>query len=405
MKISDLSRVRWSGLLISCLMLLIFCTACFSSQHQRHPSNEVTFYGWGGDDQLNAWLDTQVAPLMREKHGITLTRVPMEMDQILAKLTAEQQAEKAEGTIDIIWINGENFASAKEKGLLYGPFADRIDSLQQYFSPTDSDVEFDFGVPTQGYEVPFGKSQLILVHDRAKTKQPPQTAAQLLSFAKEHPGQVTYPAPPDFTGSAFVRSLLYELVGYELLQDAPADKDALRTLLKPGMDYFVELAPYLWSEGTTYPATIGQLQNMFADGEVLLSMDYNPYHVAVQIEQGRYPNTAQTFLLKGGMVANAHYLTLARNAPNVEGAVTVINELLSPALQLSKFEQARYQPSLDLSRVSAEERALFEAVPIGEGVLSPTELSDKRLPELPSALIPLIEEIWLEEVVEQKKTR
>ena len=41
----------------------------------------------------------------------------------------------------------------------------------------------------------------------------------------------------------------------------------------------------------------------------------------------------------------------------------------------------------------------MHAVDIGQGVLTQEELLEHRLPEMPSALVPLLEEIWLEEVV------
>lgn len=50
----------------------------------------------------------------------------MDIDQILSKLSGEKQAGTEEGSVDVIWINGENFYSAKENGLLFGPFADQL---------------------------------------------------------------------------------------------------------------------------------------------------------------------------------------------------------------------------------------------------------------------------------------
>ena len=81
----------------------------------------VTFYGWGGDENRNNWLNTTVASYAKEHYDITLEVVGMNIDDILAKLSGEKQAGSARGSIDMIWINGENFYSAKENGLLYGP--------------------------------------------------------------------------------------------------------------------------------------------------------------------------------------------------------------------------------------------------------------------------------------------
>ena len=50
-------------------------------------------------------------------------------------------------------------------------------------------------------------------------------------------------------------------------------------------------------------------------------------------------------------------------------------------------------------KFTAEMEAKLDKVEIGKGVISQDELLSKRLPEMPSALVPIIEEIWAEEVV------
>ena len=87
---------------------------------EEAKGSTVTFYGWGGDEDLNKWLDDVFAPEMKEKYDITMERVPMDIDQVLSQLTGEVQAGEEDGSIDMIWINGENFKSAKENNMLYG---------------------------------------------------------------------------------------------------------------------------------------------------------------------------------------------------------------------------------------------------------------------------------------------
>ena len=82
----------------------------------------VTFYGWGGDENRNNWLNTTVADYVKEHYDIALEVVGMDINDILSKLSGEKQAGSETGSIDMIWINGENFYSAKDNGLLYGPF-------------------------------------------------------------------------------------------------------------------------------------------------------------------------------------------------------------------------------------------------------------------------------------------
>ena len=50
----------------------------------------VTFYGWGGDENRNNWLNTTVAEQVKEKYDITLEIVGMDINDILAKLSGEK---------------------------------------------------------------------------------------------------------------------------------------------------------------------------------------------------------------------------------------------------------------------------------------------------------------------------
>ena len=69
-------------------------------------------------------------------------------------------------------------------------------------------------------------------------------------------------------------------------------------------------------------------------------------------------------------------------------------------MQASKMEPTVWGalPVLDMDRLSEEELAVFSAIDTGAGSLSQEELLTHRLPELPAGLVPVIEEIWLEEV-------
>lgn len=359
---------------------------------------EVTFYGWGGSQRVNEWLDTTVSDYLQTEYDITLERVPMNIDEILNKLLGEKQLE-ADGTIDIVWINGENFSTAKDNDLLYGPFADNLPHFNDYIDPSALEVQYDFGYPIDGYEVPYGKAQFVLIGDGDKTDLPTDHEA-LMTLVKEHPGKFTYPALPDFVGSAFVRNLLYDIVGYEQLKGLEADKEMVREAIQPAMDYLLAIKPYLWMDGQTYPATSAQLDNMYADGEVIMTMSYNPNHVTGKIQTGEFAASSQAFLFDNGTIGNTHYLAIPDNAPNKEAAMVVINAIITPFLQASKYDPAVWGdlPVLDNDKLSADELALFTSVKIGEGVPPQSELLEKRVPELPVYLIPIIEEIWMESI-------
>ena len=359
----------------------------------------VTFYGWGGDENRNNWLNTTVADYVKENYDITLEVVGMDINDILSKLSGEKQAESASGSIDMIWINGENFYSAKDNGLLYGPFTDKLPNMENYVDLTDPETLNDFCMPIEGYEAPYAKAQVVLFHDSAVTPEEPASAQELLDFCKQYLGKVTYPALPDFTGSAFVRNIIYELCGWEQFQDMQPDYDTVKAAIEPALEYLRELNPYLWNEGKTFPESSTALDAMFSDGEVVLNMSYSPFSVATGIAEGTYADTTRTFVFDNGTIGNTNYMAIAFNSPNKAGAMVVINAILSADMQLTQYEQLRELPVVSYDKLSEQEKAAFDAVDLGEGVLSQADLLSHRLPEMPANLVPIIEEIWLDEVV------
>ena len=373
----------------------------FDEMVEEAKGSTVTFYGWGGDENLNEWLDNEFAPMMKEKYDITMERVPMDIEQVLSQLSGEIEGGEEDGSIDMIWINGENFQSAKENNMLYGPFTDKLPNFNDYVDAESEDVTLDFAYPIEGYEAPYGKAQVVMIADTAVTPDLPTSAEALEEFVKKYPGKVTYPALPDFTGSAFVRNIIYEICGYEQFLDMEADKETVREAVEPAMEYLRGLNPYLWNEGKTFPDSSTTLDNMFADGEVVLNMTYDAYTTGIKIADGTYTDTTESFQFDKGTIGNTNFMAIAANSGNKAGAMVAINEMLSPEIQADRYEQLKVIPVLDNSKLTDEQKAAFDQVDLGEGTIPQDELLSKRLPEMPAELVPIIEEIWNEEVVGQ----
>ena len=359
----------------------------------------VTFYGWGGDENRNNWLNTTVAEYLKQEYDITLEVVGMNIDDILAKLSGEKQAGAKTGSIDMIWINGENFYSAKENGLLWGPFTQKLPNMETYINLEDPETLNDFCMPIEGYEAPYAKAQLVMYADTAVTPELPASADELMAFCQKYPGKVTYPALPDFTGSAFVRNIIYEICGWEQFQTMEADYDTVKADVEPAMEYLRQLNPYLWNEGKTFPDSSTTVDAMFADGQLVMNMSYGPFTVATGIAQGIYTETTQTFVFENGTIGNTNYMAIAYNSPNKAGAMVAINAILSGEIQLTQYAQLRELPVVDTAKLSSEELTAFYAVNLGKGILSQAVLLSHRLPEMPAKLVPIIEQIWLNEVV------
>ena len=402
---------KFFAFLLAVMMLLSMCAcskapdsidlekATWDEIVKAAKGTTVTFYGWGGDENRNNWLNNTVAAQLKEKYDITLEVVGMDINDILAKLSGEKQANAKKGSIDMIWINGENFYSAKENGLLYGPFTDKLPNMENYIDQDDPETLNDFCMPIEGYEAPYARAQMIIFNDSAVTAEAPANTDELMEYCKKYAGKVTYPALPDFTGSAFVRNIIYDICGWEQFQTMKADYDTVKAEIEPALAYLRALNPYLWNEGKTFPESSTTVDAMFADGELVMNMSYSPFSVATGIDQGIYTDTTRTFVFDNGTIGNTNYMGMAYNAPNKAGALVAINEIISAEIQLTQYAELKELPVVAAEKLSEEEKAAFDAVDLGKGVLSQADLLSHRLPEMPASLVPIIEEIWMNEVV------
>ena len=380
---------------------LLAFAGCSRPGGQAADLRTVRFYGWGGSAATNAWIDNILAPSFYEKTGLTLVRVPMNISDILNKLLAERMGNVQSGDIDVMWINGENFYFAMNARLIYGPIVDRIPNYAIYLNPDDPDLHYDFGTPIMGMSVPYGRAQLVFVGDTAVLDSFPRSAGELLELARRHPGMITYTAPPDFTGSAFVRNIIYEIVGFDAINNAPVDEAAIYEVIRPALDFLIELKPYLWQQGQTYPTNPAALRQMFVDGLILFSISYSPLYAARNIQDGSFPDTVMTFVFDNGNIGNTHYVAIPFNAPNKEGALALINHIISAEMQISKYDARNWGdlPVFDVNRLTDAQRVMLESIDNGVGILPAEVLLTHRLPEVSAAKVPIIDRLWLQHVL------
>ena len=357
----------------------------------------VYWNAWGGDDSINAYIDW-VGQRVKDEYGITLVHVKIgDISETVRRILAEKAAGRdAGGSVDLMWINGENFKAMKDNGLLFGPFADALPNRNLIDTQENPAILRDFTVPTDGYESPWGGAKLIFIHDTARLASPPRDAASLLAYAQANPGRITYPAPPNFLGTTFLKQVLYELVDDPSVLLAPAGED-FDAVTAPLWTYLTALHANLWREGRDYPSTEDDLIGLLDDGSVDIALAFNPAKASNAIEQGRLVETARTYVPDAGSIGNTHYVAIPFNASAKEGAAVVANFLLSPEAQARKQDPRVWgDPTvLSVSRLSAEGRALFDALPRGIATLSPEELG-RTLPEPHPTWMTRIEEVWLQ---------
>ena len=346
----------------------------------KSKGQEVFFNAWGGDPKINDFI-AYLGEQAMSRHGVKLTHVKLAAtSDAVARVQAEKTAGKTTGgAVDLIWINGENFAAMKGAGLLYGPFAESLPNWTYIDTRGKPATVNDFTLPTQGYESPWAMAQLVFEHDSAKVPAQPQTIAALADWAKANPGRFTYPQPPDYLGLTFLKQVLYALLPDPTILQQPADANyAAADPLWPFLD---ALHPNLWRAAKAFPANEPALGQLLADGETTISFAFNPGRASAEIAAGHLADTVRTFVLTGGTIGNASFVAIPYDANAPEGAQVIANLILDPEVQAKAQDASTlgFQTVLDLAALKPEDRARFDALKRGPASLSPLELGPTLL--------------------------
>lgn len=358
----------------------------------------VYWHAWGGEPRINdyiAWAGRQI----QERHGVELVHVKVSdtgsvVSQVLAEKTAGTMSG---GSVDLIWINGENFAAMKREGLLLAnSWANKLPNFQYVDVSGKPTVVNDFTVPTDGLEAPWGMAQLVFYYDTELTKEVPTGMASLLEWAKSNPGRFSYPQPPDYVGSTFLKQALYELVNDPtVLQNPAADAD-FKAVTDPLFAYLDELHPQMWRSARAFPQNTASLRQLVADGELEIGFAFNPSAASNAIANNELPETVRSFVLEKGTIGNTHFVAIPFNANAKAGAMVLADFLMSPEAQLRKQDPTVWgDPTvLDVTKTPGSEREAFDKLDLGIATLKPSELGIVLPEPHPSWMVEL-EKAWL----------
>ncbi|MDJ0358279.1 ABC transporter substrate-binding protein [Paenarthrobacter sp. PH39-S1] len=400
-------RIRFGTFIAGAAAALLVLSACsapapaqqsFASWDQvvvDAKGQTVRLWMYGGDEQGNAYVDKDLIPAAATL-GVTLQRVPVaDTRDALNRVLTEIQAGTRDGTVDLVWVNGDNFGTGKQAGAWSCGWTSQLPNMLLTNS-SDPLLGNDFGTPVQGCEAPWSKAQFTIAYNSATVTDPPHTLAGLLDWAQQHPGRFTYPAPPDFTGSVFIREGLDSVSGGDKNVPLRFDQKAFDRLTPALYSRLKELAPSLWRQGKTYPKTSAELNTLYAGGQVDFTMTYGPAELTKLVADGTYPAATKVLTLNEGTVGNASFLAIPSTSGHKAAAMTVANLALSPEQQAAKADPRVWgqYTVLDTARLDPAQRALFEQLPQSAVVPSYDVLSRNANPELSAAWVPALDDAW-----------
>ncbi|WP_158220895.1 ABC transporter substrate-binding protein [Kineosporia sp. R_H_3] len=359
----------------------------------------VNWYMWGGDEGLNRYVDGWVS---REaaKVGVTVRQVKIaDTVDAVNKILGERQAGRtSDGSVDLVWVNGENFATGRQADLWACGWPSRLPNAR-YVDLADPAIANDFGRPVEDCEAAWNTTTSALVYDSAKVSAADVgSLAAFEQWVRAHPGRFTYPAPPDFTGSMVVRTFAYdEAGGYQGLQGS-FDQTRYDGLAPRLWSRLTALGPSLWRGGDTYPASQEAVAKLFADAEIDAYFTYGVGGLGTQVAQGRLPATTRSAVFSGGSIGNANFLAIPKNSPHQAAAMVLADLLQSPAAQYEKkVNPPGYDPAIDTTK-AGDFAARFAAIPVPAAELPTTVLAEAAVPEMQASWVTRLEKDWVSEV-------
>ncbi|WP_352309980.1 ABC transporter substrate-binding protein [Psychrobacter sp. W2-37-MNA-CIBAN-0211] len=335
-------------------------------------NQDVYFYAWGGDPQINAYLQW-AAEQVDDKYNINLVHVKLsDTSEAVSRVLAEKSANNHDkGSVDLIWINGANFATMSENSLLLKQWANKLPNFALTDPENNPTVNFDFGVPTNGMEAPWGQASLTFYYDHLSTDKPPTTLNELVDWTAQNPGRFSYPKPPDFLGMSFLK---YALVMLHEQHDAqtgentkaqlnlPATEQNTDLVLDPLWTFLDDLHPTLWRKGEQFVQTGAQMRRLVDDTELSLAFTFSAPEVPAAVQRYDLPESIRSYAMSDGSLSNTHFVAIPYNASHPQAAQLVANFLMSPEAQAKKQTPSIWGDKTVLvqSTLDPEQQALFK---------------------------------------------
>ncbi len=357
----------------------------------------VYFNAWGGSETINDYI-RWAAEEVKHQYQVTVKQVKVtDAADVVSRLLAEKSAGRTEnGTVDLVWINGENFKAMKDRGLLASAYTQELPNYQLVDTENKPSTLYDFTTAVDNLEAPWGMAQLVFMYDSARISHPPTDMSSLLTKLATNKGRFSYPALPNFHGTTFIKQALIELIEDQSLLNKPVVEADFHKVTAPLWEYLDQLHPLLWREGRSFPKNAGQMKKLLNNGELFISLSFNPNDASNAIANQELPTSIKSYVHRGGTLGNTHFVAIPFNANASAGAKVFANFLMSAQAQLKKADPSVWgDPTvLDMKKLTAVDRQAFADLPLGEATLT-TEQLGKVLLEPHSSWVKALEKAWL----------
>lgn len=348
------------------------------------------------------WFKSDFSEHLKSEYGMTLIVEEQPLEKIMQILESDVHNELEIGTYDLIIFENDGFKSALESGLLYKPFTDKLPNLNAYVDSGNSEFKYKDGLEVKGSLAPYGRSQLSMIYNQDIFYETPSSYDELLEYIREYNNAFVYPDPrTSLEGELFVVGAAARDVDIDRLMTIDPQKEAVYAVIGEGLEFLNDLEPYMYLKGSYYPATTAEMDDLFVQGELVFSMNIDSEYVTDKLKEYEYPEGASTFVIQEGMMGLNEWIGIPFNAPNKSGAMAVINALLSPEMQGSKYEPRNWGnlPVYDPEYTDSDAYEVIKSVKIKSTSLRQDTLLESRIPEVPDEIRAIIIDLWTDHVL------
>lgn len=352
-------RLLTAGTAGICLALLVAACGPVSSNDTGGAGGESEGGGEGsstvtvfisGDTNLVDLWEQGIIPAYEEANPEVNVEVTLDLhgehdQQTVAKLVTATEAGDDPG-FDLVDA-GFVISSAAEAGTLLEIDPSTISGLATVPEATITAGK-DVGIP-------YRASSVLLAYDSTVIETPPATLEELLTWIEANPGRFAYNSPSTGgSGGAFVTTVLDSYL-------TPEEQDALRVgydealqeKWTPGFDRLAALGEFVY-QGGVYPNGNSQVLELLGDGSISMAPVWSDQFITA-VENGLISEDVHyTQISDPSFTGSASYLGIPRTADNTEGAIDLVNFVLSPEGQTIIANQISGYPVISLEELPAD---------------------------------------------------
>jgi putative thiamine transport system substrate-binding protein len=173
------------------------------------------------------------------------------------------------------------------------------------------------------------------------------------------------------------------------------EKADFSTVTAPLWTFLDQLHPVMWRKGSVFTSGAPQMKQLLNDGEIFISMSFNPNDASNAISNGELPESVRTYVHDKGTIGNTHFVAVPFNSDAKEGAMVFANYLMSAEAQLRKATPAVWgDPTvLNVNSLPEKNRQIFRKIPLGKATLTARELGMVML-EPDASWVQALEKEW-----------